>query len=328
MIAVVVLQCLFSASAVGDHVPGGKAFANSIKVLFEHEKFGELEQLGTKYRMEKSRDAGGAWKLAQFYSELSAAFYDSRKPKRVWEKAEGTAKKWLAAHPESPIPHLVYAKILIDRGWSIRGGGYAGSVKRKDWMPFRANIQDARFHLEKYKTVVSRDPYCYVVMADIGTAQGVRYYLPKWHGSGTDIETFARKALEKTKATEGSGMYARIYWHASQIHYRHGLFSESRVDWPTMKKGMDDVVAKYPDGRHFIKSLKFACMYGENEKAAELIARLKSRLSGKGTGLIAWLEKPVSLKVVALIEWVKRQLDQNAGNNPKIKIDCKTLFSR
>ena len=33
-------------------------------------------------------------------------------------------------------------------------------------------------------------------------------------GYANEIEKFAQQAVERSKATEGDGMYARIYWYA------------------------------------------------------------------------------------------------------------------
>jgi len=63
------------------------------------------------------------------------------------------------------------------------------------------------------------------------------YYTPKWHGNADDIEKFADSAVARTKKQEGYGMYARIYWTASQRQYGDKLFIESNVAWEKMKKG-------------------------------------------------------------------------------------------
>src|SRR5262249_6348876 len=88
------------------------------------------------------------------------------------------------------------------------------------------------------------------------------------------VEDFAREALEKTKAEEGFGMYARIYWYVYQVEYHETLFSNSMVDWPTMKKGMDDVLAKYPDPWYLNNFALLACLAKDKVKTAELLGRI------------------------------------------------------
>ena len=69
-------------------------------------------------------------------------------------------------------------------------------------------------------------------------------------------------------------MYARIYWYASQTQYGTRLFTDSLVDWPKMKRGIDDTLSKYPDNWNINNFAKFSCMSGDKVKTAELIKRL------------------------------------------------------
>jgi hypothetical protein len=89
------------------------------------------------------------------------------------------------------------------------------------------------------------------------------------------IDNFARKAVERTKAVEGYGMYARIYWAVAGDIYGEGLFRKTLANWSIMKKGIDGVLAKYPDPWNINNFANFACVYRDKEKAAELIARIK-----------------------------------------------------
>ena len=205
-------------------------------------------------------------------------------------------------YPNSATAHLAYARMLLSHGWSFRGSGYANTVEPQNWKPFHDYVQQARVYLEKYKGVASSDPKWYELMAIIAYAQGwpepdfsrliseglqreplfyqtyfaaIDYYAPKWGGSSEAIERFAREALEKTRSAEGFAMYARIYWYASQTQFYDGLFSESLVDWTTMKKGIDDVLKKYPDSWNTNNFAKFACLSKDKAKTADLIARIE-----------------------------------------------------
>jgi hypothetical protein len=123
-----------------------------------------------------------------------------------------------------------------------------------------------RAHLEAHKPSAAMDPQWYRVMNWVAKSQGwdfiefadlldealareplyydtyfsaLEYLLPKWHGSAFEIEAFARDATDRTSAQEGHGMYARIYWYASQFQYGSDLFSDTLVEWPHMRKGVD-----------------------------------------------------------------------------------------
>ena len=105
----------------------------------------------------------------------------------------------------------------------------------------------------------------------------IEFYAPKWHGDRQQIEAFARKAIEKTRIAEGTGLYARIYWYASQMQFGHSLFTESDVDWDTMRDGMDDVLADYPDQWNIQNFAVFACLAGDRAMTAKLMNMMDDR---------------------------------------------------
>ena len=300
-IAVIVFHLLLSGNAFSNELAERAAIRGGVVTLFGGERFSELEALSARYRASKSRTSSGIWHLTLFYIGVGLAFDAKHEEQELWLKAERSAKKWVADYPDSATAHLAYATMLINHGWSFRGQGYANTVEPQNWKPFHDYLQQARVYLEKHKNVASSDPHWYELMAVIARAQGwpesefskviseglkreplfyqiyfaaIDYYAPKWGGNAAAIEKFARKALKKTRAAEGFGMYARIYWYASQTQYDSRLFSQSLVDWPTMKKGIDDVLKKYPDSWNINNFAKFACLSKDKEKTAELIARI------------------------------------------------------
>lgn len=300
-IAVIVFHLSLSGTAFSDELSDRAAIRSRVATLFGEERFSELEALAAKYRASKSRTSSGLWHLTLYYGGFNSAIDSHRKEPEFWLKAERSIKKWVVEYPDSATAHLIYARMLTNRGWSFRGHGYANAVKPQNWKPFHDYQQQARLYLERYKNISSSDPHWYEVMAGIGYVQdwpelefseliseglrreslfyqtyfaAMKYYAPKWGGSAAAIERFARKALERTRATEGFGMYARIYWFASQTQYGGRLFSESAVDWPTMKKGIDDVLKKYPDRWNINNFARFACQAKDRAKTAELFARM------------------------------------------------------
>jgi hypothetical protein len=149
-----------------------------VVTLFEHERFTDLERLSTQYRTSKSRTTSGLWKLTVFHSGISKAFLDRRKRKTDWAKAEHVVKKWLAKYPDSPSPHIAYARIAINHAWSIRGTGGGKNVAPQTVEHFKQHIEiarkieGARTYLEKNKHIAAKDPHWYVLMAEIAMTQG------------------------------------------------------------------------------------------------------------------------------------------------------------
>jgi hypothetical protein len=99
--------------------------------------------------------------------------------------------------------------------------------------------------------------------------------LPKWGGTADKVDRVAREAVERTRATDGTGLYARIYWFAYNGQYSDDLFEDSAVDWTEMSQGMDDILARYPSQYNINHFAHFACLAGDYSKARELMARIK-----------------------------------------------------
>lgn len=269
--------------------------------LFMQEDFNELDRLANEYRATESRSSSGLWMLTLLYAGIAQA-EDDNKDEKHWSDIEAKALKWIALHPDSPTPHNVYASLLLGHGWKFRGGGWAREVKKENWKPFHEYVKKAKDHLLKNKQAVSADPRWYELMIRIATAEGwehnqfnelmaeavsrhpyfyqiyfvaTTYLAPKWHGSKEEIEKFVNFTVEQTKAKEEMGMYARTYWYVSQI-YSDAVLLHFDIDWEKMKRGMDDVLARYPDQWNINHFAFFACLNGDKQKTAQLIGKMNS----------------------------------------------------
>jgi hypothetical protein len=261
-----------------------------------------LERLSQLYRSARTRTPSGLWQLTLFYSGMGQAFDSAShiEPQQVDRLADVIAQ-WEARYPQSPAAHIAVAELWIWRAWDARGAGYAGTVQPDAWPVFRADIAKAREALERHKDVASADPQWYQDMLGIAKAEAwgrsrfdalleealqrepgfyqtyfaaLDYPLPKWHGDIDEIDAFVQDAVKRTRQVEGQGMYARIYWYASQAQFENGLFAESRVDWPRMKAGFDDVIATWPDPWNLNNYARFACLAHDGATTRMLIERI------------------------------------------------------
>lgn len=265
-----------------------------------NKRFDKLEALAQKFRREKSRTPSGLWKLSFFYEGVKR-FYRGASSSGSTDP-EGTIKSWLNAYPNSATSHIAYAAMLNARAWEVRGTGYVSTVPKEAWKPLKEVVERAFVALQQSKEVAASDPQWYTEMAEIATFQdwpidkfsalidealdreplyfdtyfaAVNRYLPKWGGNADMVERFARAAVERTREAEGSALYARIYWSASGGQYRDDLFEDSLADWAEMSRGIDDVVAKYPDRWNLSHFAYFACLAGDYAKALDLMNRVQ-----------------------------------------------------
>ena len=282
------------------------AIMESTRQAFLAEDFSQLEKLSSAYRTEKSRTSSGIWKLSVFNGGIGRAIR-VQNPDVNFEVAfrelEAKTKKWSQQFPNSPSAHIAHSMVLIGHGWAYRGDGYAHTVKPESWAPFRRYVAMARDNLEKHKSIAAIDPRWYETMLTIARAQdwdrgdfdnllrealdreplfyqtyfaALEYLLPKWHGGIHEIEVFAQDAVRRTMKHEGRGMYARVYWFASQVQFKNDIFGDSLAVWSRMKSGFEDVVARYPDPWNLNNYAKFACLAQDKPKTMELLKRTES----------------------------------------------------
>jgi hypothetical protein len=282
------------------------AVAQSARQAFFDEDFAQLEKMSAAYRTEKSRTSSGLWKLSLFYSGLGQTFKKQAEREDfepVFEVLEAKTKKWAQQFPNSPSAHIVHSVVLIRHGWAYRGNGYASSVRPESWAPFERYIALAKDNLLKYKSVSSSDPKWYELMLTVARTENwerskfnsllkealdreslfyqtyfeaLEYLLPKWHGELADVEAFAQDAVKRTRSEEGQGMYARIYWYASQTQFDTDIFRDSFAAWPKMRSGFEDIIARYPDAWNLNNYAKFACLAQDFSKTRELLKRTES----------------------------------------------------
>jgi hypothetical protein len=296
----IAISFLLPSVGICDEISNRAAIENNVIRLLNEQDFAKLESIANNYRTSKAKTSSGISKLSVFHSGMEKAFSGKNTDPAFWTSAETVIKNWVKQYPKSPNAYLAYAHLLINRGWSYRGTDYAKGVNPQNWKPFFEYMKKSRSYLNANKVIASNDPEWYATMLTIGRGEqwteskfskllkegldrypsydgiyfsGVEYYLPKWYGDAASIEKFARDSLNRTKKTHGYEMYVRIYW---TVHsdYRDKLFSESAVDWSLMKKGIDDVIKKYPDNWNINNFAKFACLAGDKAKTAELMERI------------------------------------------------------
>jgi hypothetical protein len=270
-------------------------------MLFRDERFADIEAIADDYRAHNSRTSSGIWKIGLLHDGLDDDFQRKNRDDAYWAEIAAKVQRWIDAFPNSPTPRILYAGVLSSHGWAIRGGGYAREVREEDWAPFRKLIAESRAYMLANKEIGKTDPQWYMEMISLARVDGstadefgvlvdeatwkypdyypnyfatILYLAPKWHGDLAQIEEFANRAVRKTREIEGQGMYARIYWYASQMQFGERLFRDTSVAWPRMKRGIDDVLKRFPDQWNINNFAHFACLAGDREETARLTARV------------------------------------------------------
>jgi hypothetical protein len=179
-------------------------------------------------------------------------------------------------------------------------------VPPEAWADFHKYLQRAAEYLKVHADVALTDSSAHALLLRIGTGlswdrgtlmtiqqDGLKrnpddvmlYFgmltplLPKWGGDPETLDRYIRAAAKQTQADYGMGMYARLYATAADEDFGHKLFENSLVDWPTMKKGYEDMQARFPNspGRrsHFAH---MACLAKDRPTLVALLAELGPKI--------------------------------------------------
>lgn len=271
-----------------------QALALRAQQLFEARDFAQLDRYYDDYALHGARTPSGVWKSGYWYSALSIDAGSDE----AYRARDEVLQQWLRERPQSVLARLLRARLMIRRGWAIRGGSYAAKVEEKNWQPFFDWLAKAQDYLDAEKAIVSTRPEYYELAINLqrdrqkspfaafdeGREKFPAYYpmyfammgylLPKWHGGLDQLEHFAAEAVARTQAQEGKAMYARLYWSAAQGQFRDNLFAQSKADWARMRAGFEDVIARYPDQWNLQNYASFACDAGDDETLAKLFERI------------------------------------------------------
>ena len=268
---------------------------------FETGDFDGLEAMANGFMTTDKRSPSGLWNISHFDSALSDVLEIDDPESGEWKVFDEMIARWRAKYPNSSNARLAYAHMLHGHAWSYRGDGYANTVLKENWQPFYDRLQTTLNFLDEQKNFLQGDPRYHALLLRFLNESQVSesdydaaadraldlhhgyyplyfeiafHYAPKWGGDPTAIEAFARNAVMRTKATDGLGLYARIYWSMEQSQFGEAMFQVSEVRWPDMKQGIMDVLKNYPDQWNINNFAKFACLVGDKEYAKTLVGQI------------------------------------------------------
>lgn len=295
-----VLPLLLALPAGADELAERERLAATVQILFDREDFEELTRIAREYRASEARSPSGLWMLSHFYDGLDALGV-GEKEAGYWDALDAKAARWAEQHPREPAAHITRALLRLGRAWARRGRGLAKDVPPEAWQPFERGVRKARAILLEQHEVASWDPHWYAALFHAALGQPwaertldalleealarfpayhpiyfrvAQHRQPAWGGSAEAIEAFARDAVERTRDSEGTSLYARIYWSVSRGQYGDALFEDSQVDWEDMRRGFEDLLERHPDAWNLNHFARFACLAGDAATTGRLLRRM------------------------------------------------------
>jgi len=278
-----------------------KKIEREVQLLFEQEKFDELEKMANEFRINKTKFPDGVWKLTYFY--MSFDLFETNKNDVQCNEYIRNLEKWMSKHPNSITAKIAAGNAWLTYAWKARGGDYANTVAEQGWKLMHDRLEKAyqlvkdnpleplmdcqgRYHAlmriamgqgwdrEKFdalfREAVSFEPgfYSYYMVK-------AHYIMPRWGGFKGEWQQFAEDAVKMTPESEGMGMYTRILRSMWGYNKEFKDFNDPSVSWVKMKQGFLDMEKAYPDSFYNLNSFcLFACIAGDKETAKSLFKKI------------------------------------------------------
>ena len=289
------------------------AYRKKVVEAFKFNDFKKLELLEEEALSSSPDLLSNDTKLQNFHNGIYEAVDDGApSDSKQLTYREKRFQAWMQTSPKSATAIIFYALSLKEHAWAIRGDGYSNTVSASQWREFREYLEKAENTLVSNKHKASVNPAWYSVMMQIVSGlnwshddylelvieatdrypeypniylHALNYMMPQWGGSFDMIEQFARSAVVKTKTKYGMAAYAMVYQFlghynspgfGSTVHNLHThLFEATKADWPSLKQGWLDVIARRKTQVAYNNYAWFACMANDMAATAAAFEEIK-----------------------------------------------------
>jgi hypothetical protein len=272
-------------------------FRVSLLGLFNSSRYADLDTLAQQMQQQRSRFAGGAWRLHAFFGTLSSPG-SATATDAAWATHIAKLEQWAQSSPASPTPRIALAQTYLRFAWKARGHGYSNTVTPEGWALFRDRVQSARSTLEQCAVLAEHSPHWYLEMQGVALDQqwdraafdalaeqalahepGYYYFavaesnylLPKWYGKPGDTERYAAQVADRIGGDEGDAVYFQI---AAAINCCKRTQAPA-LSWPRVQRGFAAVESLYGSTNHERNVMAYlALRSGDTATAQRLFARI------------------------------------------------------
>lgn len=301
-------NCAYSDSA------DQEATVARLRQLYREENFSGLEA-ALNCLLRQSRFASGHSGSAvvyQFYrQQLSGPTISTADVERV--------QRWGQVQPPSMFAEMAALRLRYAFAWKVRGGGYASQTPEANWKMFHHAMQDTEEALYRASAELQATAIWHQLLLAVAgdttprradmekvfqdsVKQWPNYYdfhevrltrlVPRWGGSWQQVDQFIQHYANQREGVERDTVYARFY--AAVMPFASHP-SETQVDWPRLKRGLEDLVTHYPDRIHRNLAASFACAYADDEYASLALPRVPA----PERKLASWVQPAAAAKCSA-----------------------------
>ena len=297
-IALVGLFVVACGSVRAGELEQRRQLMSTAAALYEREDFATLDKLLDQARKGRARTDSGLWQVGLLHGGITDS-QPAPTDAAEAEAQEARAQRWIKQRPGSIYAPLVRAQVVYNYARALGCGQCHVQVEGD-----RRALRDAQMARAAKLYLASKargadDPQWFTGMIWLAHVQGgteqkifelldesVRResaYYPTWFAvedhllanppiAPQRISQLVDKAVAATAASEGQGMYARMWWYASQRAYGDQLFQLPFVQWDKFDASFRDIMARYPDDWNRNNYAQFACWAKHPERAREVMA--------------------------------------------------------
>jgi len=272
-------------------------FRVSLLGMFNSGRYADLDALAQQMQQQRSRFAGGAWRLHVFFNTLSSPGSETATD-AAWTAHIAKLEQWARSSPAWPTAQIALAQTYLRFAWKARGHGYSNTVTPEGWELFRDRVQTARATLEQCAVPAENSPHWYLEMQGVALDQqwdraafdalaeralahepGYYYFavaesnylLPKWYGKPGDTERFAAEVADRIGGDEGDAVYFQI---AAAINCCKRTQAPA-LSWPRVQRGFAAVESLYGSTNRQRNVMAYlALRSGDVTSAQRLFARI------------------------------------------------------
>ncbi len=212
-------------------------YAEGVRLLLEQDRFRVLDDVAAGERANKTRFAGGEWKLRAFYEAMAAPNGKGRGVVADWNAYRERMNRWVGLQPESITARVALGQTELLYAWQLRGPGAAGTIAPDRYDLFMAQLKVAETVLNQASNLQAKCPEWYNVMLQVARAKGweledmntllqravafePQYFYayqqqaltltPLWRGKEGDAEKFAEEQANRVGGKPGDILYFQI----------------------------------------------------------------------------------------------------------------------
>jgi hypothetical protein len=267
----------------------------TIENALELREFEKVERLHDEFVASRARTTDGTWMIESFEWAFDAKF-ESDSPARL----DALFEEWRVHSPRSSLRKLAEAFMWQNRAWRAHGAGCSSSWVAGAEKVFSLNLLRAARALEEAADAKA-SPLWYTVAIRIAGGQErgekeietileegeirhpayrplywarLMFLLPAWGGDYEQADRFVRRAVERTRATEGGSFYAGLYLDMTRATRCGDALADSEASWPDMKQGLLDMIERHESAWNWNLLGTLACRFRDADTVAWALGKL------------------------------------------------------